>query len=246
MTEEQKRAINAAIRHFDFHGHTYAEALRELLAAGASEGQADTLKPVQVIPQGIMGIPPNPPGSASMTIRHDILTRNGSTADTTGAKAAQPISDAMMDLVDRLGSEADAVDPRAWAHLLVYAHPHMTLDKPAQVSGTRFGTGVKWSTVIGAAQRYYEFTQTPEKEAIRIENAELPALRERIAAGAGFLKICSEERIRGSLTSLPLKLEFAKERGMTLEQVHEWMRDTHRMFCAAIDTRLEKESGNDL
>ncbi|BAO88964.1 hypothetical protein [Caballeronia cordobensis] len=34
---------------------------------------------------------------------------------------AQPISDFMMDLVDRLGSEADAVDPRAWKHLLVYA-----------------------------------------------------------------------------------------------------------------------------
>jgi hypothetical protein len=34
---------------------------------------------------------------------------------------AQPISDAMMDLVDRLGSEAKDVDPRAWAHLLVYA-----------------------------------------------------------------------------------------------------------------------------
>jgi hypothetical protein len=46
-----------------------------------------------------------------------------------------------------------------------------TLDKPAQVSGTRFGKGVQWSTVIGAAQRYYEFMQTPEKEALRIENA---------------------------------------------------------------------------
>lgn len=34
---------------------------------------------------------------------------------------AQPISDAMMDLVDRLGSEAANVDPRAWRHLLVYA-----------------------------------------------------------------------------------------------------------------------------
>jgi hypothetical protein len=34
---------------------------------------------------------------------------------------AQPISDAMMDLVDRLGSEASEVEPRAWTHLLVYA-----------------------------------------------------------------------------------------------------------------------------
>jgi hypothetical protein len=36
-------------------------------------------------------------------------------------REAQPISDAMMDLVDRLGSEASEVDPRAWKHLLVYA-----------------------------------------------------------------------------------------------------------------------------
>lgn len=31
------------------------------------------------------------------------------------------ISDEMMDLADRLGSEWDRVDPRAWAHLMVYA-----------------------------------------------------------------------------------------------------------------------------
>ena len=54
------------------------------------------------------------------------------------------------------------------------------LDKPAQVSGTRFGKGVKWSTVIGAAQRYYEFMQTPEKEALRIASAR--SFMERIHA----------------------------------------------------------------
>ncbi|UIY60039.1 hypothetical protein [Burkholderia cepacia] len=36
-------------------------------------------------------------------------------------RAAKSISDEMMDLVDRLGSEYDKVDPRAWRHLLVYA-----------------------------------------------------------------------------------------------------------------------------
>lgn len=49
-------------------------------------------------------------------------------------KLAQPISDAMMDLADRLGSEADAVDPRAWKHLLVYA--------PGQKDGKRY----RWLT----------------------------------------------------------------------------------------------------
>jgi hypothetical protein len=34
---------------------------------------------------------------------------------------APPVSDEMMDLADRLGSEFDSVDPMAWKHLLVYA-----------------------------------------------------------------------------------------------------------------------------
>jgi hypothetical protein len=31
------------------------------------------------------------------------------------------LTDELMDCVDRLGSEADTVDPRVWQHLLVYA-----------------------------------------------------------------------------------------------------------------------------
>ncbi|WP_186142258.1 hypothetical protein [Burkholderia gladioli] len=45
------------------------------------------------------------------------------------------------------------------------------LDNPAQVGGTRFGKGVKWSTVIGAAQRHFDFMQTPDNEARRIARA---------------------------------------------------------------------------
>ena len=45
------------------------------------------------------------------------------------------------------------------------------LDKPAMVGGVRFGAGVEWSTVIGAAQRLYEYEVTPEKEANRIAMA---------------------------------------------------------------------------
>ena len=36
-------------------------------------------------------------------------------------RKAESITDAMTDLVDRLGAEAKLVDPRAWEHLLVYA-----------------------------------------------------------------------------------------------------------------------------
>lgn len=50
--------------------------------------------------------------------------------DLAGYKKAPPISDAMMDLVDRLGSEYDKVDPRAWEYLLIYAPKHM-LTQPA-------------------------------------------------------------------------------------------------------------------
>jgi len=45
------------------------------------------------------------------------------------------------------------------------------LDKPAKVGNGTFGIGIKWSTVIRAAQRLYEFEVTPEKEAERIAKA---------------------------------------------------------------------------
>jgi hypothetical protein len=46
----------------------------------------------------------------------------------------KPISDAMMDLVDRLGSEASEVDPRAWKHLLVYAPQRADAEKDAALT----------------------------------------------------------------------------------------------------------------
>lgn len=60
------------------------------------------------------------------------LWKNGSTADAIAdlrtaleqkaePVAAESITDAMMNLVDRLGSEWKQVDLRAWQHLLVYA-----------------------------------------------------------------------------------------------------------------------------
>jgi hypothetical protein len=41
-------------------------------------------------------------------------------ADDTRPQA-RSLTDELMDCVDRLGSEADTVDPRVWQHLLVYA-----------------------------------------------------------------------------------------------------------------------------
>ncbi|WP_260426377.1 hypothetical protein [Burkholderia cepacia] len=51
-----------------------------------------------------------------------------------GAKWAKSISDEMMDLVDRLGSEWDKVDPRAWRHLLVYAPKPKETHTPEGIS----------------------------------------------------------------------------------------------------------------
>ena len=39
----------------------------------------------------------------------------------TKYEQARSLTDELMDCVDRLGSEADTVDPRVWQHLLVYA-----------------------------------------------------------------------------------------------------------------------------
>ena len=36
-------------------------------------------------------------------------------------RLARSLSSELMDCVDRLGSEADTVDPRVWDHLLIYA-----------------------------------------------------------------------------------------------------------------------------
>ncbi|QEL64737.1 hypothetical protein OTERR_12610 [Oryzomicrobium terrae] len=101
-----------------------------------------------------------------------------------------------IDAVEEAGGEA-AEDP-TWAihHILYYAGFMLSaapaapadatprLDKPAKVGCTRFGVGIAWSTVIGAAQRLYEFEVTPEKEAERIKkaNENLSALRAAIGA----------------------------------------------------------------
>ncbi|MDR5776239.1 MULTISPECIES: hypothetical protein [unclassified Caballeronia] len=61
-------------------------------------------------------------GTKYLMLTEEMCVRLGTALEDMSDKqeAAQPISDAMMDLVDRLGSEAKNVDPRAWDHMLVY------------------------------------------------------------------------------------------------------------------------------
>lgn len=53
-------------------------------------------------------------------------------ADAPAEARAKSISDEMMDLADRLGSEWKDVDPRAWQHLLVYAPAEARLTDAAR------------------------------------------------------------------------------------------------------------------
>lgn len=68
----------------------------------------------------------------------------------------------------------------------IYTAPSDTeqlrLDKPAMVGNGRFGKGVAWSTVIGAAQRLYASEVTPDKETQRIKQsaASMMMLRDQI------------------------------------------------------------------
>ena len=56
----------------------------------------------------------------------------------------------------------------AWQAQKAQAVPEQVLDAPACVGGGTFQKGVKWSTVIGAAQRHYENDGHHERPAISI------------------------------------------------------------------------------
>ncbi len=47
---------------------------------------------------------------------------------------ARPLSDELMDCVDRLGSEFGSVDPRVWDHLLVYAPNEKVAQRAAAIT----------------------------------------------------------------------------------------------------------------
>lgn len=50
-----------------------------------------------------------------------------------------------------------------------------------------------------------------------------------------FMAICRDELERGSLTSMPLKLEFMRRRGFaSVDEVHDWMQTTRQRFADAV------------
>lgn len=65
---------------------------------------------------------------------------------------------------------------------------------------------------------------------------EAAALRALAAENARLRQAGQDVLIATSMTSLPRKLDFARERGMeNIEQVHEWMLAAWRTFRAAVE-----------
>lgn len=91
---------------------------------------------------------------------------------------ARSLTDELMDCVDRLGSEADTVDPRVWQHLLVYApkpeeEPVAWIsDSPTKGNGKQLhwtkAEAWRWSSNITPL-----YTAPPKREWVGLTDAEV-------------------------------------------------------------------------
>lgn len=90
-----------------------------------------------------------------------------------------------------------------------------------------FSEYCNWRGLLGWGPRLWQAVACFKRAA---QEAPVPAK----AVSAEFLHICQEEVLRARLTSLPLKLEFGKTRGMTLDEVHNWMLATRAAFENAV------------
>jgi hypothetical protein len=91
--------------------------------------------------------------------------------------------------------------------------------------------------ILELVDNYVERPDSGHRTTLRValmdEFTALLAARDEVATPE-FLHICEEELVRTRLTSMPLKYEQAKARGMTIEQLHDWMRATARAFKEAV------------
>jgi len=116
---------------------------------------------------------------------------------------AKSISDEMMDLVDRLGSEYDKVDPRAWDHLLVYV-PRRETKAPEGVSYEHLFELSKKCGLIGAYStkeindRIVGYARVVLSD-VAVQEAFVRTNRAAIAAGGAQEPIYQEMTSRGWL-----------------------------------------------
>lgn len=92
---------------------------------------------------------------------------------------APTISQAMMDVVDRLGSEYDQVDPRCWDHMLVYA-PKDTIRPSEQVPEKRCieMTDAEWLRSLTSNTANQSFCEGLKRIADKLEQQATPPVRE--------------------------------------------------------------------
>lgn len=131
---------------------------------------------------------------------------------------------------DGLRTYANDIAEMAWR---VWANKNTdsqsgVLDKPAQVGNTRFGVGVKISTVIAKAQRDHELENTPEKLAERkqaFQNS-LMAINQQSGVREGMLR--AAEICDGMAFMAHTHDEFGKGR-------EQGMLDCHKAITRAAD-----------
>ena len=110
---------------------------------------------------------------------------------------APSLTDELMDCVDRLGSEADTVDPRVWQHLLVYA-PKPEEEPVAWI--TNGGKGELWwhrsskfdeeGNLIGPNQDDIPlYTAPPKKEWVGLTDEEVSDVIDGVLEGGGWLDV---------------------------------------------------------
>lgn len=128
-------------------------------------------------------------------------------------------------------------EPGLWKYVKpLYAAPQPAeprLDAPAQVGHTRFGYGVPWSTVIGAAQRYHAIENTPTKEQERMKKA---AERLKAIQPAEPVKLecpkCGAERSKvpcaGELMNCHFRGEAQSAEPSKQSEVREYLQQTLR------------------
>lgn len=89
------------------------------------------------------------------------------------AAFSQSVTDDMMNLADRLGSEYDDVDPKAWKHLLVYAPQSAKREPLTDENHHAFRQGVRYAGNKYEAVRGERFTGGDVSDFLQMEADEL-------------------------------------------------------------------------
>ena len=146
-----------------------------------------------------------------------------------------------LELVQACGATASE------AHQLVdYVYGRPVGDKHQEIGGVMVtlaalclaqGQNMHAAGETELARIWTKVEQIRAKQAAKPKHSPLPEhpVGQRAGVAEDFLRICEDEAARASLVSLPLKIDFARERGMQdVHAVHAWMVEAHRKFTTAV------------